>query len=68
LTDDEVIELSKEVGKQEAEKQPMVLTEDEMSELERYLTQRHNLKVEETETTEDSGIKRLVYSKNGQNQ
>jgi hypothetical protein len=68
LTDDEVIELSKEVGKQEAEKQPMVLTEDEMSELERYLTQRHNLKVEETETTEDPGIKRLVYSKNGQNQ
>jgi hypothetical protein len=46
----------------------MVLTEDEMSELERYLTQRHNLKVEETETTEDPGIKRLVYSKNGQNQ
>jgi hypothetical protein len=71
LTEDEIIEISKEIAKEDFEKQPMVLSEEKISELEKFLTEKYKSNVEEeveTKNPEEQGIKRLVYSKNVQNQ
>jgi hypothetical protein len=49
----------------------MVLSEEKISELEKFLTEKYKSNVEEeveTKNPEEQGIKRLVYSKNVQNQ
>jgi hypothetical protein len=63
LTQDEIYELSKQVAKQETVDNPVVLSEEKLSELEKHLK-----KMSEGSEQPEEGIKRLIYSKNGQNQ
>ena len=63
LTEDEIVELSKEIGKMETIDEPVVLSEEKMGELENFLK-----KMSKESDNSENKIKRLVYSKNGQNQ
>jgi hypothetical protein len=60
LTEDEIVELSKEIGKMETIDEPVVLSEEKMGELENFLK-----KMSKESDNSENKIKRLVYSKNG---